>query len=265
MTFLAGAVRGLVVVAALPCGLLAGQDDPAASAPIEEAVVLPGPQAPIAPSGKGDERIFGVIPNYGTVSDPEAPFKRLTVMEKWNLTWKGAYDPFTGFSALIGSASSQSGNKDPRYGNGAGPFAERFGAAVTDFTTQNFFQGFVLASLLHEDPRYYRKGPKVNVFYRVGYAVGMTVITRNDSGKWGPNLAGVGGMGMGIVLSDLYYPEASVNGSVLWSRIGTSMMGSAISNLMSEFWPDLRTRVLPHVPVVRGMGWVMGDSDTPGR
>ena len=261
MIFLAGATRRLVVAALLSCGFLIAQD-----APIEEAPTPAGLQAPRAASDKGDERIFGVIPNYSTVSNPDAPFKPLTVKDKWDLTWKGAFDPFTGVSALIGSASSQVGNKDPRYGNGAGPYAERFGAAVTDFTTQNFFQGFVLASLLHEDPRYFRKGPKANILFRMGYAVSMTVVTKKDSGKWGPNLAGVGGMGMGIVFSDLYYPEASVNGSVLWSRISISMMGSAISNMMSEFWPDVRTRVLPHVPVVKNMGWVMGDpSDMSGR
>jgi hypothetical protein len=93
----------------------------------------------------------------------------------------------------------------------------------------------------------------------------MTVVAKSDSGKWGPNLAGVGGMGMGIVFSDLYYPKASVNGSVIWSRVGTSMMGSAIANMMSEFWPDLRTRVLPHVPLVKSMKWVVGEVDTPGR
>ncbi len=258
----AGAIRGLFIVAVLPCQFLAVF---AQEAPIEEAAAPVTPELPVMPSAKGDERIFGVIPNYGTVSNPEAPFKRLTAKEKWDLCWKSSLDPFTGVSALIGSTSSQVGNNDPKYGNGARGFAERFGAAMTDFSTQNLFQGFVLATILHEDPRYYRRGPKTNLLGRVGYALSMTVVTKNDSGNWGPNLAGVGGMGMGIVFSDLYYPEASVNGSVLWSRIATSMMGSAISNMMSEFWPDLRTRVLPHVPLIKKMTWVVGDTDTPSR
>jgi hypothetical protein len=134
-----------------------------------------------------------VIPNFQTVSNPDAPFKRLTAKEKWDLCWRGSLDPFTGVSALIGSASSQKGNNDPKYGNGARGFAERFGAAMTDFSTQNLFSGFVLATLLHEDPRYYRKGPKTNLLGRVGYAALMTVVAKSDSGKWGPNLAGVGG------------------------------------------------------------------------
>jgi hypothetical protein len=257
-----GAFRVVVAVAALSSQYPAML---AQEASLEGAVIPDTFQASDAPAAKGDERIFGVIPNYQTVSNPDAPFKRLTAKEKWDLCWKGSLDPFTGVSALIGTISSQGGNSDPRYGNGTRGFAERYGAAVTDFSTQNLFSGFVLATLLHEDPRYFRKGPKTHLLRRVGYALSMTVVAKSDSGKWGPNLAGVGGMGMGIVFSDLYYPSASVNGSVLWSRVGTSMMGSAIANMMSEFWPDLRTRVLPHVPLVKRMTWVVGDANTPGR
>ena len=253
----AGAIRGLLVVVVLSCQFLAVF---AQEASVEDAVAPVSSEAPIVQSTKGDERIFGVIPNYQTVSNPEAPFKRLTAKEKWDLCWKSSLDPFTGVSALIGTISSQGGNSDPKYGNGARGFAERYGAAVTDFSTQNLFSGFVLATILHEDPRYFRKGPKTSLLGRVGYALSMTVVAKTDSGKWGPNLAGVGGMGMGIVFSDLYYPSASVNGSVLWSRVGTSMMGSAVANMMSEFWPDLRTRVLPHVPLVKRMTWVVGDA-----
>jgi hypothetical protein len=195
-------------------------------------------------SKRADERILGVIPNFQAVSNPNAPYKPLTVKEKLNLFAKSSFDPFTAASAFIGSGFSQAGNDDPKYGNGSSAYAKRFGAAITDYTTQNLFSGFVLASLLHEDPRYFRKGPQKGILARTGYALSMTVVTKWDSGKWGPNLSGVGGMGMGIAFSDLYYPRSSVNGSVIWSRVGTSMMGSAIGNMMSEFWPDIRTRVL---------------------
>jgi hypothetical protein len=257
-----GAIRRVFVVAVLPCQFLALFAQEAA---VEDADAIVSSPAPESQSAKGDERIFGVIPNYQTVSNPDAPFRPLTAKEKWDLCWKSSLDPFTGVSALIGTVSSQGGNSDPKYGNGPRAFAERFGAAVTDFSAQNFFSGFVLATVLHEDPRYFRKGPKTSLLGRVGYALSMTVVTRTDSGKWEPNLAGIGGMGMGIAFSDLYYPSASVNGSVLWSRVGTSMMGSAVANMMSEFWPDLRTRVLPHVPLVKKMTWVVSDLGTSAR
>ena len=175
-----------------------------------------------------------------TVNDPYAVFVPLTPKQKWNLFVRSSLDPYTGFSALFSSAFSQAGNKDPKYGNGAGAYAARVGAAYGDFTTQNFYSGFALAALLHEDPRYFRRGPRSGLLVRAGYAVGQTFSARTDKGTRTFNFAGVLGTGMGIVTSDLYYPQASRNGSVLWSRIGTSMMGSAISNLMSEFWPDVQ-------------------------
>ena len=93
---------------------------------------------------------FGVIPNYLTVEEPAKKITPLTVKEKFWLFAKETFDPFTAASAAAGAALSQVDNDNPKYGVGAGPYAERFGAAVADITTQNFFQDAVLASLLHE-------------------------------------------------------------------------------------------------------------------
>jgi len=204
-----------------------------------------GPPAD-APGSAGDERILGIIPNYQTVNDPNAKVSPLTVKEKWKLFAKSTFDPFTGAGALIGSAFAQSGNGDPKYGRGGAAYAERFGAAVGDVTTQNLFSGAILAPLLHQDPRYFRKGPQAGILKRVGYSVSRVVITRQDSGRAAFNFSGVIGMSMGIAASNLYYPRRSVNGSVVGSRFGTSVMGAAIGNLLSEFWPDIRAKVFKH-------------------
>jgi len=52
----------------------------------------------------------------------------------------------------------------------------------------------------------------------------------------------VGGMMMGIAASNLYYPSASVRGTVMAGRLYTSLLGSVIGNVTSEFWPDLQKR-----------------------
>jgi hypothetical protein len=218
------------------------------------AVVLSGcvlfaQQADVPQSDKADERIMGVIPNYMTVSNPDTTFVPLTPKQKWDLFVRSGVDPYTFFSALLAAGFSQNGNNDPRYGIGWGPYGERFGAAMADFNTQNFYQGYALAVLLHEDPRYFRRGPRSGILFRVGYSLSQAVTCRTDSGKRTFNFAGVAGMGMGIVTSDLYYPEASRNGSVIWSRVGSSMTGTAIGNLMSEFWPDIRVHVMPHLVI----------------
>src|ERR1700732_3920774 len=116
----AGTICAVFLVGVLSCPLFAQE------AFVDEAISPQASEEPVAASAKGDERIFGVIPNFQTVSNPDAPFKRLTAREKWDLCWKGSLDPFTGVSALIGSASSQTGNNDPKYGNGTRGFVERF-------------------------------------------------------------------------------------------------------------------------------------------
>jgi hypothetical protein len=193
-----------------------------------------------------NDRIFGVIPNYQTVSNPQKSVSPLSVKQKFGLFAKETFDPFIVVSSAAGAALSQADNDHPQYGQGSGPYAERFGAAVADVTTQNFFSDAVLASLLHEDPRYFRKGKEYRFWPRLGYAVSRVVITRTDAGKRSFNYSGVFGMAMGIALSNAYYPARSVNGSVDVTRLGTSLVSAALSNILPEFWPDIREKFFRH-------------------
>jgi len=142
----------------------------------------------------------------------------------------------------MGAAFSQRGNQTPKYGEGGAAYARRFGAELADFGTQNFFSAGVLATLLHQDPRYYRKGPGTGVVRRAIYSISRVVIARQDSGVPAFNASGIGGMMLGIAASNLYYPAASVRGSVMVCRVSTSLSGGIMGNLMSEFWPDLQKR-----------------------
>jgi hypothetical protein len=204
----------------------------------------PDPIAAVQPDAQiSNDRILGIIPNFQTVSDPNKPFVPLRVRDKWKLFVKESVDPFAFFSAAAGAGISQWHNEDPKYGIGFASYMQRFGAAQADLTSQNFFQDAVLASLLHEDPRYFRKGPGSPVLNRLGYAVSRVVITRRDSGKDGFNFSGVLGMEMGIALSNAYYPPKSVNGSEVAYRTFSSLAASALGNLAPEFWPDIKARL----------------------
>jgi hypothetical protein len=194
-------------------------------------------------SSNNDKRILGVIPNYQTVSGPHQNVRPLSVKQKFGLFAKETFDPFILVSAAAGAALSQADNDHPKYGQGSGPYAERFGAAVADVTTQNFFSDAVLASLLREDPRYFRKGHEYRFWPRLGYALSRVVVTRTDAGTRSFNYAGILGIGMGIALSNAYYPNSSVSGSVVATRLGTSLVASALSNILPEFWPDIRQKV----------------------
>lgn len=157
---------------------------------------------------------------------------------------EGVGGPVLFFSSAAGAGLSQWQNGDPKYGQGIRPYMQRFGAAQADLTSQNFFQDAVLASLFHEDPRYFREGPTRTVMRRIGYSMSRVVVTRRDSGKDGFNFSGIVGMEMGIALSNAYYPPKSVNGEEVAERTFTSLTAWALGNLLPEFWPDVRARLI---------------------
>ena len=198
-----------------------------------------------------EDRIFGIVPNYATVNDgATAPVIPLTKKQKWSLALRESIDPFNVASAAMGAGMSQWGNETPRYGEGDRAFMKRFGAAMGDFTTQNLFSAGLLASALHQDPRYYRMGPEKSVIKRVGYSVSRLVVARQDSGASAFNASNVFGTMMGIGVSNLYYPAASKTWPVMGGRIFTSFTSGLMGNIISEFWPDLH-RILNkhHVPL----------------
>jgi hypothetical protein len=214
--------------------LLFGAGRAGAQGPLADSAALPAPF--------NEERILGVIPDFQTITDPGHTAPPLRARQKWKLALKQTVDPFNVFTAGLGAGFSQAGNQTPKYGEGSAAYGERFGAALADFATQNFFSAGVMANLLHQDPRYFRKGPGSSVPRRVVYSLSRLVITRQDSGKSAFNASGIFGMMLGIGASNLYYPSASVHGSVMCGRLETSLFGGVTGNLVSEFWPDLQRK-----------------------
>jgi hypothetical protein len=96
---------------------------------VEPAGTASPEASPSSSANPADQRILGVIPNYQTVSDPHQEVVALSVAQKFLLFSKETFDPFTAFAAVTGAALSQADHDDPKYGRGAGPYGERFGAA----------------------------------------------------------------------------------------------------------------------------------------
>jgi len=222
-------------------------------APADSAVTAPAPvpvaPVPVAPAHTdpfNEERIMKVMPDYQTVRVPSADTKPLTAGQKWLLAWKETVDPFNIASAAMAAGFSQAANQTPKYGVGGVAYSERFAAAVADFGSQNVFSAGLLAVVLHQDPRYFRKGPGSKIPARVAYALKALVVCHNDAGHEVFNSSGIFGMMMGIGASNLYYPAPSRNGGVMAGRLQTSLFGGVVGNLTSEFWPDLEKKFFHH-------------------
>jgi len=197
----------------------------------------------MVPVPLNEARILGVIPDYQTVNEtPTVKVAPLTNKEKWWLGLKESIDPFNVASAVMAAGFSQRGDQTPKYGEGWNSYGQRVGAALADFTTQNLFSAGLLACVLHQDPRYFRKGPVTKIPARILYSISRLVIARQDSGREAFNASGIFGMGLGIAASNLYYPSASIRGEVMAARVETSLFGGVTGNLMSEFWPDIQKK-----------------------
>lgn len=192
--------------------------------------------------GLNHDRILGVIPNYQTVNNPTAATPPLTPKQKWLFFLDESRDPFNIAGEALSAGLSQADNQTPKFGEGGAAYAKRLGAAVGDFTSQNLFSDAVLACLLHQDPRYFRKGPPTRFLVRVAYSLSRIAVGRQDSGRSAFNSSGIFGMMMGIGASNLYYPSVSRTGNVMAARVGTSLGGWALGNVAAEFWPDIQRK-----------------------
>jgi hypothetical protein len=196
--------------------------------------------------GTSNDRLFKVLPNFLTLEDAKQQ-PPLATGEKFKVVARGSFDyvifPWYGLLAGI----SQAEKSEPGYGHGAAGYGKRYGAAFADTTTEAFMVGAVLPSLLRQDPRFYqsRNG---RFLHRLGYAVSRIVITRTDSGAEQFNYSEIFGSAISAGISTYsYHPRSDrtlPNTVGVWS---TQVGYDTISNVIKEFWPDIR-RMISHKP-----------------
>jgi hypothetical protein len=199
----------------------------------------------LQPSATGDtknaenpKRIFGIIPNFVSTNDTAANQEPLTVHEKYILSFHQMFDFSAHIGNLLQSAVSQATDGQPHYGEGWGSFAERFAASEGDQMSSSFFIYGVLPSVLHDDPRYFRRGTGP-VRGRLWYAASRTVITRKDSGEPTFNIPQTLGQLIQGGISTSYYPERDRTVSSVFVQWGINLAYNSGYNMLREFIPDL--------------------------
>jgi hypothetical protein len=208
------------------------------SALIVIAVSL-GAQTNTSPPAE-DKRIFWIFTNHRT-SDASANDPKLTPRGKLAIAWQDSTDPAlfvqTGFLAGIGQAT----NSHPSFGQGMEGYAKRVGTTYGDFAIENMLTEGIFPTLLHQDPRYFRRreGPGGS---RLGYAVSRLFITRSDSGRSQFNYSQVLGAATALAISNAYYPDGRTVGNNL-GRYAMQLGFDAASNVLKEFWPDLKRKL----------------------
>src|SRR6266699_1301101 len=192
-------------------------------------------------TGTVNDRIFEVLPNYGTVENAED----LPALYSWTkipagnrrvFDW-GAY-PFNG--ALSGIAQARN---DPKaWGQGWDAYGERFGASFADNSIGTYMTTAIFPTLLREDPRYYQLG-KGSFGRRAYHAVNRLFVIRTDSGHDRFNYSESVGNATAAAISNIYHVPADRTASRNATTFALLILYDGMDNELKEFWPDIRRKV----------------------
>lgn len=228
-----------------------------ATPPQTEPTAQQTPRATNQPQEEKHPRLFGIFPTYD-ISNVKTP-PPLSTRGKFRLFAKGATDPYNLVYTAASAGLSQASNDLAEYGQGAAGYGKRLGAGLAYQTSDGFFGTFLLPSVFHQDPRYFRKGegPFKN---RLAHALIRPVITRKDSGGSVFNWSGILGRVAANGLSNAYFPENKTGVGGVFSRTAIQAALSVTGTLFNEFGPDVEKRILgkkqrsSHSPSFAGSG-----------
>jgi hypothetical protein len=166
----------------------------------------------------------------------------LDVNSKLQLHARRAFGPFALARSAARAGLDQRSNSPEEWGQGADAYSKRFASIVGRSAIRNTL-AFGLDSTLHQDPRYFRSGG-TGFWRRSVHAVRGTMLTRTDSGGETVSTWRIGSAYGAAFLSNQWQPDR-LNSVRLGIRDGSlTLMFDVISSLGSEFWPDIKTKVL---------------------
>ncbi len=128
-------------IAGCTCGRRTTQTVPPPSNPIQSSVAL----------FQVLQKKSRVFPDLATNVEPFGTW------EKFKLAANNSVSLSTIGQALVAAGFSQAINSVSGYGQGADGYAKRFGANMARSASDNVFGTFLIASVMHEDPRFYVK------------------------------------------------------------------------------------------------------------
>jgi hypothetical protein len=217
-------------------------DAPAATPPEQtEPPVNPQPQAtnPLK-TGVGLVVVLQkkslIFPDLATDSGPMSP------LDKFKLAAHNSVAVPTIAAAVIGAGYGQAINSPSGYHQGAEGYGKRLGADMARAASDNMFGTFMLASVLHQDPRFYVR-KNLSFGKSVEYAALRVIYTRTDSGEKQINYSGLIGPLMGEGLANAYYPDENRTVGSTFTRYASDMGWRFAGNLLKQYWPVINRKL----------------------
>lgn len=218
-----------------------GQQTPEQTNPPEEQT--PSVAAQAANAALEPVRLFNLLEKKSIMfPDIASSTTALTPTEKFKLFVDNSVSVHSELAGLSGSAIGQAGDSPTGFEQGWGAYGKRFGTSMARESSGEFFGTFILASALHEDPRFF---PRYNLTFKssIKYSFRCLFITRNDDGREVKNISGLAGPLMGEALANVYWPDRNRTVGDTLFRYGLDLVEHAAGNMFREYWPVISAKV----------------------
>lgn len=173
--------------------------------------------------------------------------KPLTPRDKGWLAVRNVVDPFNVITVTGEAGITVASDSHSDYGPGMPGYGRYVGVAFTEDITGEFVGTFLIPTLAHQDPHYYRL-PNSHVPRRIAHAITQIFWTQSDSGHGMPNYANLVGFAIDDGVANLYVPGRQTSVEASSKRYVIGLATAPIGNFINEFLPDLASHV--HVEIV---------------
>lgn len=187
------------------------------------------------------KHVLWIIPNFRTAPE-STEYKPLASKEKFRIATQDTFDRGTIALAAAFAGENQFSRSNPSFGQGAEGYAHYWITAYSDFAIGNYMTEAVLPTLLHQDPRYFRRGSGSR-WSRLGSAVGQIFWTHTDSGGRQFNYSEIAGNSAAVAISMAYYPGQRTASDAA-EQLGTQVAVDMAVNIVKEFWPGRGRKAL---------------------
>jgi hypothetical protein len=199
----------------------------------------PKPQSSTTPTEDTTTRFIGYMTNKSILFPAIATNERaLTPASKFKLFVNQSISPPYLFVAGVSAAFDQARDVPKGYGQGWGAYGGRYGQKIARSSSNSFFSTFLLASLLHQDPRFFPQY-RPTLWGSVKYSTQRVFITRTDSRVDAFNTSGVAGTVAAEALANVYLPDSDKTAGQTSARIGIDFAWKIAGNMFENYWPTL--------------------------
>jgi hypothetical protein len=162
----------------------------------------------------------------------------LSGKQKFELFADESVAPSRFVGSAMGAGIGQARNSLSGYGQEWGGYGKRFGSSMATAASNNFFGTFLIASLMHRDPRYF-VSLHGGAGRRIGYVLSRIVVARTDDGKNGANWPGILGPLLAESLANSYLPVSEQTAGRTFQRYGFRVGLNTASDALREYWPTI--------------------------